>query len=163
MLAQPALDASKECLSCGRFGGRACTVCRDVYFCDRECQRAVWSEHKKICAAEAVEKAVRRAGWLVQQLFLCSRERASTDKFISATWNNDRSRLVVNCNRHTGDFYRSSLLLNDKERSMVLSAAMCRAAVAHFSGLLEDMLKGELTCAINVVKRTDTTRHTCED
>ena len=47
------------CAKCGRTGGGArprlqiCVRCRAVYYCNRECQRAHWSQHRGSCVGHA--------------------------------------------------------------------------------------------------------------
>ena len=51
-------NAKKECSSCGRGGDdlKICTGCRHVYYCNKECQIAHRTAHKKECK----ELATRR-------------------------------------------------------------------------------------------------------
>ena len=38
------------CHHCGRrFASKKCNACREVYYCDKSCQRAHWKEHKGEC------------------------------------------------------------------------------------------------------------------
>jgi hypothetical protein len=42
-------DIVMLCEVCDANPGRKCTKCEAAYYCDRECQRKDWKEHKKIC------------------------------------------------------------------------------------------------------------------
>lgn len=38
------------CRHCGNHGGlKLCAVCRDAWYCSKECQRADWATHKPVC------------------------------------------------------------------------------------------------------------------
>jgi hypothetical protein len=54
------------CAHCGATAreARLCGACRQVYFCDAECQRAAWPTHKAACAiaARAVASVAAEAG-----------------------------------------------------------------------------------------------------
>ena len=40
-----------RCRSCGKEGGLACSRCKRVRYCSKECQRADWKGHKKDCGS----------------------------------------------------------------------------------------------------------------
>jgi ankyrin repeat protein len=40
---------ARQCGCCGRWGHRRCEGCKDVYYCDKECQRSNWAKHKTDC------------------------------------------------------------------------------------------------------------------
>lgn len=53
------LRGNKICATCNKgYGanpafpdnGKLCGGCKQVYYCDRDCQRADWSKHKLLCA-----------------------------------------------------------------------------------------------------------------
>ena len=47
-----ARDVRRVCLGCVKTGGneiRRCGRCSNTYFCNAECQRSYWPEHKKEC------------------------------------------------------------------------------------------------------------------
>jgi hypothetical protein len=83
----------KQCASCGSPDGKACTSCHDSYFCYKACHKAAWSQQKKICAQDAIEKAVRRASWLLQELYIFSRGRSMAEEIHKIHW--DANRLVI--------------------------------------------------------------------
>jgi hypothetical protein len=46
----PQKTKMKTCLACGKEGVKSrCGGCRQVYFCDIECQRRVWISHRPVC------------------------------------------------------------------------------------------------------------------
>lgn len=50
-----ATKMEKSCLSCGKTGVKnRCGGCKRVYFCDRECQKRVWTTHRPLCVAVPV-------------------------------------------------------------------------------------------------------------
>lgn len=46
---------TKQCENCSKINNDLlrCSRCKIVYYCDQECQRANWPEHKKVCGKEA--------------------------------------------------------------------------------------------------------------
>jgi len=44
-------DDSGSCPSCGKIATTKCTGCKQVYYCNRECQRKNWKVHKPLCKA----------------------------------------------------------------------------------------------------------------
>ena len=54
------LDVPDICANCGKGeessnGLKACTACKLVKYCNRECQIAHWPQHKKQCKKRAAE------------------------------------------------------------------------------------------------------------
>jgi len=48
--------SSDICANCGKGeGAKACTACKLVKYCNRECQIAHWSQHKKACKKRSAE------------------------------------------------------------------------------------------------------------
>lgn len=50
------MEANEEqqqmmCPSCGKPGKFLCSRCKSVRYCSKECQKAHWKEHKKVCKA----------------------------------------------------------------------------------------------------------------
>jgi hypothetical protein len=43
----------RTCAACGKRGERMCR-CRREFFCGKECQKAAWPEHKKVCSTRIV-------------------------------------------------------------------------------------------------------------
>jgi hypothetical protein len=49
-MAESSSSPSSCCSACGMPNARArCSGCIDSYYCNRDCQKAVWKEHKKEC------------------------------------------------------------------------------------------------------------------
>lgn len=48
-LRKEAVKGSRKCEACGRTTSIKCQGCKDVYYCDIECQKASWKQHKKKC------------------------------------------------------------------------------------------------------------------
>jgi hypothetical protein len=48
------------CNQCGKDATKQCPRCRLAYYCDRECQKADWAQHKSICGTPT-DAAVRGA------------------------------------------------------------------------------------------------------
>jgi len=42
-------DDSGSCPACGKLATTKCTACKQVYYCNRECQRKNWKVHKPVC------------------------------------------------------------------------------------------------------------------
>jgi len=40
---------NNTCLACSKECSLQCSYCRVVYFCDRECQKSAWKDHKAFC------------------------------------------------------------------------------------------------------------------
>lgn len=54
--------AEKTCLSCGQLRVKQrCGGCRRVYFCDRECQKRAWRDHRPLCIPEPESAATPAA------------------------------------------------------------------------------------------------------
>jgi len=49
----------KSCSTCTELGGKTCQNCKSVFYCNRECQKLHWFEHKKHCSSLAKERKVR--------------------------------------------------------------------------------------------------------
>ncbi|KAF1915941.1 hypothetical protein BDU57DRAFT_210881 [Ampelomyces quisqualis] len=136
-------DEAKVCAHCGKADAKACSRCKDTYYCSKECQKKAWPRHKKVCSGDDVEKAVLRAGWLIKKLFLASRERACHGDFNSWTWVNNGNRLHVKVTRKVGIFdkFDRNAGATKQERKMILSALVGKAAVGYSSSLLCALLK----------------------
>lgn len=53
---------AKTCLHCGAQGVKnRCGGCRQVYFCDRECQRQCWTAHRPLCGSAATPSSTPEA------------------------------------------------------------------------------------------------------
>ncbi|KAJ0408547.1 hypothetical protein ATCC90586_009265 [Pythium insidiosum] len=53
-----AVAPRKICLACGAGGVKnRCGGCRRVYFCDRECQKRIWTQHRPECQPLAAQPA----------------------------------------------------------------------------------------------------------
>lgn len=46
-----AVGKGYRCRACGKEGSMACSRCKRVRYCSKECQRADWRDHKKACNA----------------------------------------------------------------------------------------------------------------
>lgn len=42
-------DDPSPCATCGKVAVKACTQCQRVVYCNRDCQKADWKQHKKSC------------------------------------------------------------------------------------------------------------------
>jgi hypothetical protein len=61
--AQSDLASIKEsCASCGAKGNemKVCVRCQGPRYCGRECQRADWPQHKRVCRSKAETAAMLR-------------------------------------------------------------------------------------------------------
>jgi hypothetical protein len=134
---------TRHCAHCGNSAELRCSRCNDSYFCDSECQKAAWPKHRKIYAKDDVEKAVRRAGWLLQELYYSSTEHAMTEHIHEVHW--EAERLVITYNQSFGHFFKlmPHLKKPDKDRRIILSADQCKRVVASFGELLNILLKGK--------------------
>lgn len=45
-----------RCNKCGNEASKCCQYCPSVYYCKKECQRADWPVHKKICKKYEAEE-----------------------------------------------------------------------------------------------------------
>ncbi|KAH7091574.1 hypothetical protein FB567DRAFT_277461 [Paraphoma chrysanthemicola] len=140
----PGVEVTKQCANCGKADGLACSRCMDHYFCDKSCMKIAWPEHKEVCAKDPIEKAVRRAGSVLQRLFLTARERASADKIFDIRWNGSDDRLEISFTCTIGEFHRFSRAphLSDRDVIMALTAGQCWGAVAWYADVLMTLLKG---------------------
>ena len=41
--------SEKQCGSCGKTCAQQCSLCRDAFYCNAECQKKAWKAHKKQC------------------------------------------------------------------------------------------------------------------
>ena len=48
-LRKETVKGSRKCEACGKTTSIKCQGCKDVYYCDPECQKANWKQHKKKC------------------------------------------------------------------------------------------------------------------
>jgi hypothetical protein len=47
--------SARTCLACGTANPlNQCSRCKEVFFCNRACQRSSWKEHKKTCVVAVV-------------------------------------------------------------------------------------------------------------
>jgi hypothetical protein len=57
----PAPSSQQPCGSCANLliksGARMCGQCKEMWYCDRECQKAAWKAHKAQCAATSAAAA----------------------------------------------------------------------------------------------------------
>lgn len=48
-------DGAPQCPNCGAINDlKACSRCKAVFYCDAECQRYMWPQHKRVCKPPAV-------------------------------------------------------------------------------------------------------------
>ncbi|KAF2752127.1 hypothetical protein M011DRAFT_391635, partial [Sporormia fimetaria CBS 119925] len=128
------------CGSCGKSTTVKCARCKDVYYCNAECQKAHWKEHKRICD---MDRYIRRVGALLQDLFFAWAEQMHRDCFVRIE--DTGSHLIVYDGPHQqGSFYPfpNHLVKNAKDKRMILSSQMCDEALAYFKDLVDEMLKG---------------------
>ena len=53
-----ASGSARTCLACGTANPlNQCSRCKEVFFCDRACQRSSWKEHKKTCVVAVAAAA----------------------------------------------------------------------------------------------------------
>ena len=48
-LRKETVKGSRKCETCGKTTSIKCQGCKEVYYCDEECQKANWKKHKKKC------------------------------------------------------------------------------------------------------------------
>ena len=55
------LELKSSCAFCGKPGRamKRCSICKNVWYCGAECQRAGWKQHKKTCAPPLSTEDVR--------------------------------------------------------------------------------------------------------
>ena len=51
----------KQCRTCQKNGDNLfrCSKCKDVYYCDQECQRKDWVSHKSYCKNKSEEEKIK--------------------------------------------------------------------------------------------------------
>jgi hypothetical protein len=143
----------KQCAHCGNIGELTkCSRCKDIYYCGSGCQKVGWLEHQHLCAEDAIEKAVLRAGWLLKKLFLASRQRASGEVIHDWQWNAEHTCLSIIRSTLLGSFKKFSLkvAVTEEEREMIWTALYCKAAVGFFSNLLKILLQGNSTTKMRI-------------
>lgn len=137
------MTQAKQCAHCSKSAGLSCSRYGVGYFCDKACQKAVWSVHRHVCAEDYVERAVHRATWLLQELYIYEREREMTEIIYGIRWEVDR--LVVDFSAILG-FQNAPLPVTEceEDRRMVLTAEQCRGAVGFYHELFAVLLLGKL-------------------
>lgn len=71
--------AEKTCLSCGQERVKQrCGGCRRVYFCDRECQKRAWRDHRPLCIPASEPAVVAEAAAVGMQAPPSSSSLAAT-------------------------------------------------------------------------------------
>ena len=86
--------ASGTCASCQRLTTHMCAGCLEAplyderfteptFYCNPECQKADWTQHKSKCKKLQARKSLGRAAMLLQAIFYRIRLRASTLRFKS--------------------------------------------------------------------------------
>lgn len=138
---------NKHCSSCGEPAAMKCGQCGVRVYCNAECQRAHWIEHKKVCKTKNLDKIMHRAGALLQKLYLAFRRITFRHQF-SQIGHSGRHLTI-----HTKPFtlprvifspFPDSLVPNEKEKNMVLCASRCSNFVGQFKEVVEMILKGNL-------------------
>jgi len=133
----------QQCAACKKDRSSRCGSCKDIYFCGKDCMESAWPEHKKVCATDELEKAVLRAGWLLQKLYMFARQHANTEHYHEVHWEGNRMNITYNVlaamfrkpARPTG--------ITEQERMMILAAGKCKGTLVQMSGISQRLLKGE--------------------
>lgn len=137
---------NKHCSSCGKPATMRCSQCGMHVYCNAECQKAHWIEHKKTCKTKNLNKIMHRAGALLQRLYLA---------FCRTTFRDHEFTKIEDSGRHLTVHMKSSgtkgrmfapfpdhLISGEKDREMVLCASRCVNFVGHFKNVIEMVLKG---------------------
>jgi hypothetical protein len=137
---------NKHCSSCSRPATLNCSQCNVHVYCNAICQRAHWPEHKKTCKTKKFDITMRRAGSLLQKLYLMFRAMTFRDEFTKIE---DSGRHIKahakNAMRRSNKFtvFPDHLFTSKNDRMMILCASRCFNFVGQFTDIIEMMLKGK--------------------
>jgi mitochondrial splicing suppressor protein 51 len=105
-MASATLGASYQYASCGKASSKdtslkRCAKCRTIHYCSRDCQKADWKQHKKVCAM-AAQKSGSTNNALPSTVSTSSRSTASTSSIpgrlqalLDKKWLHDRTEEEV--------------------------------------------------------------------
>jgi hypothetical protein len=144
---------SKHCSNCTKPATMKCSQCNLHVYCDAKCQKAHWPKHKKTCRIKDLDRVMRRAGAILQNLYLMLCEATFKNEVIKVE---DSGRHLT---IHTKDTMIKSnkfatfpdhMFKNKKDKMMFLCASRCSDFVGHFKEIIEMMFKGKFKVLICV-------------
>jgi hypothetical protein len=47
-------ESQQPCAQCNRTTGKTCSICRQAFYCSKECQKIQWPTHKHICKSKTI-------------------------------------------------------------------------------------------------------------
>ncbi|KAF2134012.1 hypothetical protein P153DRAFT_392635 [Dothidotthia symphoricarpi CBS 119687] len=137
-----ATDEHKPCATCGKIPAvKRCSACKTVKYCSEQCQKNDWNpRHMQQCN---IEQRVKRAGALLQKLFLEVRERNFNFRIRSVERSSGELSYTPEP-KVPGRLYRfeTDVQVSNAEKKMILSASTCMFSIAYFYDILRKMLEG---------------------
>lgn len=115
-----------------------------TFYCDATCQKADWTNHKKVCKSLSARKRLYRAGDIVQRIFYVYREQAF-EKLITKVEKEDDTLYL-----YEGQYGEEALVpfpnhlfhcTDDREAALTYYA--CSDAVAFMLEITRNFLKGK--------------------
>lgn len=148
--------AEHSCVQCGKEATSACGACpnspdaetgkpNSTWYCDVQCQKGDWSNHKALCKASVARKVLYRAADTAQALFYVYREIAF-------------DKLIVKVERMEGELrvfeglyqdeifppFPKALIKDENEKKAVLTYLACCDACGYMDVAIKTMLCGKL-------------------
>ena len=125
-----------SCVRCDKGGDKKCAKCHSVSYCGRECQRADWPRHKRLCLPVMVKEMGEKGRGLVASRDFKVGDLIFNDKLVVSSTISPVG--IYNVTRRAQDIYAQILILNEKDReeffdNAAKSAAYLKHSVVFFN------------------------------
>ena len=147
---------TNECAACGKPASRLCSGCIEgvdvdgnlsqTVYCNVDCQKTHFPEHKTFCRHSNARKQLYRGGQLLQKAFLTFAEIGNSS-MVSDVWHQDGKINVMFplSVKEPGPLFRfqTDLFPDEKHKQAMLAFQGCRQALGYMHELMKKVLKGK--------------------